>query len=372
MIKKIKILHILPNLSQGGAERVCFNILNNLNLEKFSPSLLLFKENGAGNEFKAVLKSKGIEIFSLEKKSLIDLKNFFKIFKIIKSLKPDIVHTHLGGDIYGRLAAKLCKTPVIVSTEHNLNYNEKFSPAYLKTLSAKYANKIFAVSEAVRKDAIKRYQLNSEKIETIYNGIDLNVFKNEFENLDNIKANYIIGALGRLSEQKGFETLIEAVSITSNKNYQVKIAGIGELENDLKNKVKSLNLEERISFSGSVEAKNFISNLDIFVFPSHWEGLGLAVLEAAALNKPIIASRIDGVREIIDENRGFLFTPKDSSDLAKKIDYLIDNFNNLEIKNKIKAAQEIVVKNFSLEKMINSYENNYQQLFNEYENIKRQ
>ncbi|MFZ4632501.1 MAG: glycosyltransferase [Patescibacteria group bacterium] len=369
MIKKIKILHILPNLSHGGAERVCFNILNNLNLDKFSPSLLLFKENNSGNEFKSILKSKGIEIISLEKKGLIDLKNFFQIINEIKKIQPDIIHTHLGGDIYGRFAAKICKTPVIVSTEHNLNYSERTSAAYLKTFSAKYANKIFAVSEAVKKDAIKRYNLNPEKIETIYNGIDLNIFKTESENSRTEKENYVLGGLGRLTEQKGFATLIDAVLKTKHKNYQVNIAGTGELETELKNRIKTLGLSDRINLLGLVDSKKFIDDLDIFIFPSNWEGLGLAVLEAAALKKPIIASNIDGVKEIINLNSGLLFEANNVSNLAEKIDYLIDNINSSETQERVKAAHEKVVNTFSLEKMIKSYESAYENLINKYENI---
>jgi len=371
MTRKIKILHILPNFSRGGAERVCFNILNNLNLEKFSPYLLLFKENKEGSDFKSILNSKGIEIISLEKKCLIDLKNFFQIIKIINKLKPDIVHTHLGGDIYGRFAAKLCKTPLIVSTEHNLNYTEKSSATYLKNLSARYADKIFSVSEAVKRDAIKRYNLNPEKIQTIYNGIDLNIFKKESENTINEKDVYILGALGRLTEQKGFETLIKAVSKTNNKNYLVNIAGVGELETVFKKQIINLGLENKIKLLGLVDSRKFFNEIDFFIFPSYWEGLGLAVLEAAASKKPIIASRIDGVKEIINEDDVLLFTVKDSDDLAKKIDYLIDNFNKPETKEKIDALYQNVTKNFSLEKMISSYEDAYETIFNEYENTKR-
>ncbi len=371
MQKKIKILHILPNLSRGGAERVCFNILNNLNSEKFSLSLLLFKENSSGEDFKIILNSRGIEVISLQKKYLIDLINFYKIFKTIKRIKPDIVHTHLGGDIYGRIAAWLNKTPIIVSTEHNLNHTENIGAAYLKTLSAKYADKIFAVSNAVKEDAIKRYNLNPKKIETIYNGIDLDIFKNEGENDNNKKDAYTIGALGRLSKQKGFTTLIEAVGKTKHKNYKVNIAGSGELEKDLKNQITNLKLENRINLLGLVEAKKFLSEIDIFIFPSEWEGLGLAILEAVALKKPVIASGIDGVREIISEKSGLLFESKNSNDLAEKIDYLIDNFNSPEIHEKIRIAHEIVTKKFSLEVMIENYKNAYEALLNEYENTKR-
>ena len=119
---------------------------------------------------------------------------------------------------------------------------------------------------------------------------------------------------------------------------------------------------------GLVDAKKFLDNLDIFIFPSNWEGLGLAVLEAAALEKPIIASNIDGIKEIINTSSGFLFAPKNSDDLAEKIDYLLDNYNNPDIKAKVKTAHEKIAETFNLEKMVNRYEGVYENYLKEYEN----
>jgi glycosyltransferase involved in cell wall biosynthesis len=357
MPKKIKILHLLPNLSQGGAEKVCCDLLLNLNQEEFSPSLLLFKENGAGNEGKKKLIARNIKIISLQKKYLLDLINFWNIFKTIKKIKPDILHTHLGGDIYGCLAGKLAGVPIIVSTEHNLNQTERGIITALKKFTSRYVVKIFAVSEAVKKDAIKRYKIVPEKITVIYNGIDLSVFK-PIEHKENKPL--VIGSLGRLTEQKGFETLIKAATKTENKNYLVKIAGTGNLEEMLKNKITTFNLTNRIELLGEVKAPDFLANIDIFVFPSLWEGLGLALLEAGAMAKPIIASETGGIKEIITDDNGWLFPTGNATELAAKIDLVIDNFNSEETKAKTKKIKNLVDSQFNLNMMVEAYGEWYQ------------
>jgi len=370
MTRKLKILHILPNLSRGGAEKVCQDLLLNLNQEKFSLSLLLFNENGSGEDIKKELISRGIEIFSLKKTHLIDLANFSKIIKTIKNLNPDILHCHLGGDIYGRFAGKFCKVPIIISTEHNINRNEKPSAAYLKKLSAHFATKIFAVSEAVKDDANKRYGIPPEKIEVISNGIDLRVFTGKKNDIlsPNESKKIIIGGLGRLTEQKGFNVLIEAVSKTNSQDYLVQIAGSGELEKKLNNKINELNLKKRIELIGQVDTIDFLPKIDIFVFPSLWEGLGLAILEAAAMKIPIIASDINSLKEIINNDSAWLFKVGSARELANKIDHVIKNINSEEISAKTNKAREIIMNKFDLKTMISKYEYWYELLFEKYEN----
>ena len=368
MTKKIKILYILPNLSRGGAEKVCHDLLVSLDKEKFSLSLLLFKENNASENWKTEIKSSGVEIVSLKKTCLIDLNNFWQIIKAIKKINPDILHCHLGGDIYGRLAGKILNVPIIVSTEHNINKNESLIARYLKTMSAKYALKIFAVSNSVKVDAEKRYNIKSEKIEIIYNGIETNKFnirKSEI-NSENENSKIIIGAIGRLSEQKGFKILIEATKKTENENYLVQIAGTGNQELILKNKIKELKLENRIELIGEVDSAIFLNKLDVFVLPSLWEGLGLVILEAGAANKPTIASKIDGVKEILNDDSSWLFEAGNSNELAKKIDYLINNLDSSEVAKKIINNKKNIETNFNLEKMTSAYERWYELLFEKY------
>lgn len=362
MQRKIKILHILPNLSNGGAEKICCELLLGLDKEKFSSGLLLFKENGAGEEWKKKLIAEGIEIFSLKKYCLFDLINFWRLFKRIKNINPDIIHTHLGGDIYGRLAGKLAAVPLIVSTEHNLNKNERVAAAWLKKISSRFADKIFAVSEAVKNDIIKRYKIPAKKIEIIYNGININDFIPDISRLEKEKSDkpVIIGSIGRLTAQKGFEVLIAAAAKTKNSNYIIKIAGEGELREKLEKDIFKLKLNNRIELSGKKSARDFLAAIDVFVLPSLWEGLGLVSLEAGAMEKPIIASRTDGITEVVSDKTGWLFSVGNSDELALKIDYVIDNLYSKEVEIKIQEMKKLIRSQFNLNNMVEAYEEWYQ------------
>ncbi len=358
MPKKITVLHILPNLSGGGAEKICLDIIKGLDRNIFEPALLLFKENGLGLTWKQELSNLNIPIYSLKKRGLIDLVNFYHIVKTIKQISPQVVHTHLGGDIYGRLAAKLLGCPVIVSTEHNLNHQERKIAGYFKRLSSPWVDKILAVSQAVKEDAITRYHLSPEKLSVVYNGIDLNFFQNNNYPRPN-KPSLVIGSLGRLNTQKGYHILIQAASLTKNSNYQIKIAGQGENRTELQTLIKQLNLDGKIKLIGQVEAKSFLQQIDIFILPSLWEGLGIAALEAAAMKKPIIASYIDGLKEVVDDKSAWLCPPADPRLLAKQIDYLIDHWHSPEITAKVERAAQIIREKFDLQMTIVAYANIY-------------
>jgi glycosyltransferase involved in cell wall biosynthesis len=361
MARKIKVLHILPSLTRGGAEKVCFDIISNLNLDKFEPTLLLFKDNGEGLAWKKSLENHNVSIYKLNKKKRVDLPNFVQIIKIIKKIKPDIIHTHLGGDIYGRLAGKLAGVKVIVSTEHNINQSETKLVSLLKRWTVRYAKQIFAVSQAVKEDAVTRYLIKSAKITVIYNGIDIGNFSNCYKETEDNEI-ITLGAMGRLSRQKGFSVLIESIKLVKSKNIRLLIAGQGELEINLKKQVNRLNLNDKIKFLGKIDPQNFFKQIDVFVFPSLWEGLGLVALEAAASKKPIIASSVDGIREIITDESGWLFQSGNEHDLAKKIEEVTFNINNQETKNKIEKAFNIVSHRFSLDKMVFNYSVWYEKL----------
>lgn len=369
MTKKISVLHILPNLSRGGAERVAVNILKNLDRSRFAPSLLLFKDNHQGEEMRAELAAADVPVISLHKRLLLDPINIGLIIRAVAKIKPDIIHTHLGGDIYGIIAGKLNKVPVIVSTEHNVNKSAKKSAELVKKFNLKTATKIFAVSNAVREDAIVRYHLNPEQITVVYNGIDEQLFDagkvSDWLPGREDTGKVLIGALGRLSPQKGFKSLIEAAAKTRNKNYLIEIAGVGELAGELRSRIKELELINRVRLVGPVSAKNFLSQLDIFVLPSLWEGLGLVILEAAALEKPIIASATGGILEILNEENAWLFPAGDDDALAQRIDDLLDNLNSLATKNKVASVKQIVLEKFSLSRMLSQYSDWYEKLLAE-------
>lgn len=360
--QKIKIIHIIPTLDFGGAERLAVDVIKNLNQEKFIVKLICLKRSGAlGLE----LKDHGVPLILLEQKHSASIVSLIKLIKILKQEHPDIVHTHLfGADFYGSIATRLAGIKYLVSTEHNLNYSEGFIKKIIKVFVSKLFNNIIAVSEAVKNYAIKNYCIKKEKILVINNGVDVNKFFQSQNKLSGIKNNQkiIIGSIGRLTKQKGFEYLVEAMGKLSNQNVECLIAGDGELKTRLQKKVEKFGLENKVKLLGwQKDIKSFLSKIDIFILPSLWEGFGIAILEAGLVGLPVIASNVDGIKEIIEDKKdGLLVKPADSDELAQKIEYLLEH---KEFGVELSANLQTKIKNnFTIQKIVAQYEQFYNNL----------
>lgn len=363
--KKIKILYILPSLSSGGAERLVLDLLNNFSLDKFSVELLLFKSRGF---FYDEARARGLKVTVLNKKFKLDIINFFGIYRSIKKISPDIVHTHLGADVYGSLAAKLAGVRFIVSTEHNVLKNNSKLNNFFKKMFSCFFVKVIAVSTTVKNDLITKLKMKENKVLLIHNGVDTE----KFERKNNIKISnkIIFGSVGRLVPQKNYLLLIRALAQVKNNNYKCLIAGDGYLKNDLKKEIKNLRLEERVELVGvKHDMAKFLNQLDFFVLPSKWEGLGIVLLEAGLLRLPVLASKTDGVVDIIIENKtGKFFINDNLMDLVDKLNYFLDLQNKEQLKVWGENLHKMVVENFSIQKVTKEYENLYLNLIDNYEN----
>lgn len=357
--KKIKIIHIIPTLDLGGAEKLLVDIVKNLDKEKFLSEVICLKRFGFwGIE----LKKEGIPLILAGKDKRLGLITLFKLIKILKKEKPDVVHTHLfGADIWGRLAARLAGVKVIVSTEHNLNYQEGFLKKILKKSTAGLADSIVAVSQAVKDYAVKFEKADKNKIEVIYNGVDVGKFLNRSRNYKKGREEMVIGSVGRLAKQKGFDCLIGALA-KIERRIKCYIAGDGAERKKLEKLIKKLNLTGWVELVGwQKDMPNFLNSLDIFVLPSRWEGFGVAILEAGLAGLPVVAAAVDGIKEIIEDPKdGLLFRKEDEEDLAKKLNYLLESPEErerlgLNLQNKVKEK-------FAIGKIVKEYEDLYLRL----------
>ncbi len=363
--KKIKVLHILPSLSSGGAERLVLDLLSNFSANNFSVELLLFKSKGF---FYDEARSKGIKVIVFKKRFKLDIINFFNIYKRIRKLSPDIVHTHLGADIYGSLAAKLAGVKFVVSTEHNVAKNNGGAYNFFRKILSCFFNKIIAVSSAVKNDLINNFKLKEGKVILIHNGVDVNKFKIKKD--VNNSSEVVFGSVGRLVPQKNYSLLIKALAQVKNKNFKCLIAGEGYLKNDLKKEINEFGLEDRIELVGlKHNIADFLNQLDFFVLPSRWEGLGIVLLEAGLLRLPVLASKIDGIIDIISNNEtGKFFENDNLIDLVDKLNYFLDPQNQDELRAWGDGLYNLVVENFSIQKISKEYEKLYLNLINNYEN----
>jgi len=360
MVEKTKITYVIPSLDAGGAERFILDLIKNLDQSRFSPSLILFDHGGF---FLEEAMSLEIPIYTLKKRWRFDPFNFISLLIKLKKLRPDIVHTQLGGDVYGRLAAKLLGVKGIISTEQNVNPQEGSVYNLCKTVTARFAKYVVAISRAVKQDLIDRYQLPEEKIKIIYNGLEINKFWGNAYHRRPGEA-IIFGSIGRLSQQKNFGTLIEALSLLKDRDFLCLIAGDGQLRPALEKQIKDFGLGEKIKLVGlQKDISAFLEQLDFFVLPSLWEGLGVVLLEAGLKGLPILASRVDGIKEIItDQQTGILFEPQRAVDMAEKLEFAFSHIDNPEFRSLGDRLQAEIKERFDIIKIANQYQNLYQQL----------
>lgn len=358
-MEKVKILFILPSLDAGGAERFTLDLIRQLDSARFAPELLLFAHGGF---FLDTARAAGIPVTVLSKRWKFDPLNFRDLYQAIKKSHPLIVHTMLGGDVYGRLAAYLLGVPVIVSTEQNVNPREPWWLTLAKSLTGRLADKVVAISEAVKADAKQRYHLPETRLEKIYNGIEVGRFTPAppHPEQDYIKG----GSIGRLSAQKNFSLLLEALALVPNLPLRLQIAGEGELRPQLEEQIVRLGLGDKVTLSGvCADIPGFLQTLDFFVLPSLWEGLGNVILEAGLCSLPVIASRVDGPAEIIsDGESGLLFHSGVVTDLAAKLRQLVAAHGNGADRHWGEALRARVLADFDIRIVTQRYENLYERL----------
>jgi glycosyltransferase involved in cell wall biosynthesis len=359
MKNKIKIFFIIPRFYIGGAERFTIDLIKHLDREKFDISLICLKDAEPETEiWREEIEVMGYPVIIIGKKTKLGLGCLFKLFWLLKKEKPEIVHTMIfSGDVYGRVAAKIAGIKVIISTEQNLNYGESAVKHFLKKVTAPLSDKVVVISRAVKSYVIAYEGVKAEQVEIIPNAVEKFIAPNSLSFVSGKK--FTIGFMGRLTEQKGLECLLEAMALLKHKNIECLIAGDGEDRKKLEDLVESKGLNEIVYFVGWQKNRfDFFRLIDSFILPSRWEGLGVVLLEAGLFKLPVIASNIDGIVDVIDDNiNGLLFSSGEARELAEKIELLK---NNVELGERLgKNLEGKVLEKFNISNISKSYENLY-------------
>jgi len=321
----MKIILTITSWDFGGAEMQVLELAKEYIRKKHDVWVVsLIKPN---NDY--LKKSKGIKVYNLAmKKGSIDFLAIFRLKKIIKKLKPDVIHAHMiHAVILTRTTRLFVKIPKIVSTAHSINEGGRIRELmyrYTDFLSDINTNVSQTGLDVYLQKGIFKYKNNSFFIP---NGISLsktnfsNYNRKSLSNQFNLnQSNFIWLAVGRLVPAKDYFNLIEAVNILKNnfENFKVLIAGEGTLRKTIEEKINELKLENNIILLGR---RNDISDLlqyaDAFVMSSAWEGLPIAILEAATYELPSVVTNVGGCKEIIVNNKnGFIVPPKNPKSLA--------------------------------------------------------
>lgn len=373
-----KVLYVIDTLMPSGAEKSLVQIAENFKLYQ-----AVFVHLYEGDYLKAELESKGIRVYSLNFASSSKYKEVQdRLGEIYEFEKPDIIHSTLfRSDLITRRLKSKYEIPLVSSFVNNsynpLRFKGKsfITQAKLRlvqfydTLSSRKVDLFISNSETIKKSKAKSTLVNLEKVKVIYRGRDISKLENldfkhsELKESLGLKGEKILLNVSRLIERKGQLDLIEAMPklLQKHPNLNLLIAGHGNFDKTLKDRSKELKITQAISFLGRRDdIPELLSLADVFVFPSYFEGLPGALIEAMLSEKIIVCSDIPENLECVNENCAVIFKRGNVEDYISKL-YIV--LENIEAHKPLgKRAKELAIKKFNIFKISKEYEKTYDSL----------
>lgn len=347
----MRVLQVINTLKTGGAEKLLTEIVPLMNCSDIQVDVLTFI--GGDTPFAKQLKEKGVKVYSFYERGSV--YNPIIIFKLIRFIKQyDIVHTHnTSPQLFTAIASTFGKT-TLVTTEHstfNRRRNNRIFRFIDKWMYNRYKT-IICISNQVSTQLSNYITRISDRQLIIKNGIEIEKYRqtNPLPNIDHSR--FIVCMVAGFRYQKDHETLLRAFRLLDKRRYELWLVGDGSQRQIIENLIKELNLSEQVKLLGIREdIPAILKTVDVVVQSSHIEGFGLAAAEGMAAGKPVIATDVPGLREVVD-GAGFLVPHQDANALAESIRQLQDN---QELYNSISARCVARSKDFSIDTMADAY-----------------
>jgi len=332
--RSINVLYIIHSLTWGGAENQVVTLAPALSSDRYTIHVCCLQREGVQAD---ALRARGIQVVSLNMRLRYWPIAVYRLYRLIERLKPQIVHTHLyDAGILGRLVGKLAGVPVILTTEVGMTVWKKRHHLLLERFVNRFTDKMIAVSEDIRQRRIHLEGVSPEKIITIPAAVDIERFSrmNSREQvrteLEIETSSPVIGTVARLVAAKRLDYLLEAARVVCEAVPQARflIIGDGPLREELEDQAMQLDLAPKyVRFLGNrQDVTDFLSAVDIFALSSEREGLPVSMLEAMAASRPVVATQVGGIPQVIqDGHNGLLVPPHDPASLAKAIITLIED-----------------------------------------------
>jgi sugar transferase (PEP-CTERM/EpsH1 system associated) len=370
---RLRILHVFNYLGMGGTELTALRVITNLGHERFQSRLCGIR--GFDPEIIASRCPDADVVTPLKQEAGFQIQ-IFPLMKLIKAFRPHIVHSRNWGSIEAVTAARLAGVPVVLHSEHGYELDNIDGVPFRRRLFRRFAyglaDAIFTVSGDLREYHARNGWISPDRIRVIPNGIDTNLFAPQPELRRAIRERaklrphcFVIGSVGRLVAIKDHTTLLKAANVLAQRGIDVHVllAGAGpELIRHEEYLANSPALSSRVSFLGAADNVPEVMNaLDAFVLPSISEGMSNTLIEAMSCALPVIATRVGGNPEVVQEDRsGWLFKPGDVADLAEKLERLA---RSQELRDGFgKCGRARAISNFSLEGMVKRYRQLYMEL----------
>jgi sugar transferase (PEP-CTERM/EpsH1 system associated) len=358
---------ITHDLAVGGLQQIVVNLAQNICRDKYDISVLCLRNLG---EYVPEFEKLGIKVFFVRKGKRTNYFLFFRIARLLREEKIQIIHTHNSQPLVdGTLGALLSGVRHIIHTEHGRVFPDKRRYIFMERVLSRFVFKVVGVSDQTAHNMNKYVKIPLSKITTVVNGIDGAKYNTKFAT-DKKKAELglapqapVIGMIGRLVKEKGLEYLISALKtiIRSYPGIRLVIVGQGVLQDHLKELVAQQGIQNYVVFTGSrLDTPQLYRVFDLFVLPSISEGLPMVLLEAMAAGCPIIATKVGGIPSLIQHGfNGSLVPPKDPDSLAEEIIKLLGDREKR--KEYSENGQRIFKESYDVRIMTRKYESLYEQ-----------
>lgn len=354
--RRRRVIHVLPTLYPGGAERLVFELVKRLPECGFDASAIAVY---GGGELARDFQEAGLAHQVLGRRGPFNCAAFFRLWSEFRRSRPDIVHGHLlGSDMWARLAARAAGVPLVVSTEHNVNLDFGWEEILAKRLLSPLVDGYVAVSNMVRDHMVARERLPAGKIGLVRNGIDPARIQPRNDGPRHEPARLL--NIGRLSEQKDQATLLRALSAVAVP-WELRLAGTGELEDELKRQAADLGMADRVHFLGfRRDIGELLRGTDVYISTSRWEGLALTAIEAAAAGVPCVLPDIAASYEVAKRDEAEFAQPGDADGFTRAVERVLDGYPAAAAR----AAQAAVRvrRDLSIDRMVAGYADHYRTL----------
>jgi glycosyltransferase involved in cell wall biosynthesis len=327
-VNGLHVTHVVLSLDVGGLERNVLNQVREGHALGQRVSVVCLERRGL---LAPRVEELGATVVCLDKRPGIQITMVPRLASVFRSLRPHVVHTHQIPTLFyaGPAARRIGRIPV-VHTEHGLPLFAQFRKTrWLGRISGLYCNLFFCLTREMAEETRKHRVVPGRKIRTIRNGIDLTAFQSANDpsvlrrSLGIPVGAHVVGSVGRLAPIKRFDMLIRAVRDIRRQfsDTRLLLVGDGPEQDALQRFARECGIQDAVYFVGyQSNVSDYLRVMDCFALTSSSEGTPQAVLEACVAGLPVVASRVGGLPEVIDDARtGLLFEPHDEADLTSKL-----------------------------------------------------
>lgn len=369
VVSKIRVVHIVPMLTSGGAERVAVHIVRGLNRQQYEPVVISY----AGRmdcDLDDMLDDPGIEVRYLGKRPGFDYRMYRRLYPVLRDCRPDIVHTHLHVLRYALPFLLLLKRASLLHTVHNLAEREIEPRArWIQRYALKHGVVPVAVAKEVALSLERLYGIPPCRV--IPNGIPTTQYASRQVSRKDWRAKVGFGdedilfvCVGRFAPQKNHCLLLRAFAKGPAFDPKARLVLVGEgvLREKLEQQAKELGVAQQVHFlEVRADIPELLGAMDVFVLSSDYEGNPLSVMEAMAAGLPIVSTAAGGVPDLFENGReGFLVLPGDVRGLAGAMVFLL---RDGEARRSLgMAAARRARENFDVSEMVHAYEEVYEDL----------